>query len=539
MRIVVLSAALLCTGSVYAQQQPIVANASLESVTVFSAGAEMNHTSRITIPAGSSEVVINNVANLLDENSIQIGAGTNVTIMSVTFAKNYLSGQPNSAAYLKLDDSLKAAKSQLRRITNEKDTENKLLELLDKNNAIAGANSGLSVAELMKLADYYKAKQLETRNSIALLTDKEYAQAQKVNKLQQQLKELSGNGNNTSGQLVLQVMADAPATSEVTVSYITPSAGWTAFYDLRADKTTEPLSLMYKANVLQYTGLDWKKVKLTLSTGNPSQSGTAPILSAWFLRYGYPEQNYGAKKQMYQNRMQSISEDAQAVSVDAKEMEAPAPSSISQYTTQSENQLAATFDIALPYDIASNAKPHSVALKSFSLPARYKYYAVPKADADAFLIAEISDFEKLNLLPGTANIIFENTYVGKSYINPAVTTDTLNLSMGRDKKITIKRERVAEQSGTKLIGSNKKQTYTYELRVRNGKKEAVNLLLKDQYPVATDRDMEIELLESANADVNKETGVITWKLNVAPGETQKIRFSYSVKYPKDKVISNL
>ncbi len=164
---------------------------------------------------------------------------------------------------------------------------------------------------------------------------------------------------------------------------------------------------------------------------------------------------------------------------------------------------------------------------------------MPKADPDAFLLAEISDYEKLNLMPGDANIILENMYVGKSYLNPYTTTDTLNLSMGRDKKITVKREKVLEQSGVKFLGSNKKQTFTYEIRVRNGKREPVNLLLKDQYPVATDNNMEIELLEASNAEINKETGVLTWKLDVAPGATQKVRISYSVKYPKDKTISNL
>jgi hypothetical protein len=111
--------------------------------------------------------------------------------------------------------------------------------------------------------------------------------------------------------------------------------------------------------------------------------------------------------------------------------------------------------------------------------------------------------------------------------------------MGRDKKITIKREKVAEQTGVKFIGSSKKQTFTYEVRLRNGKKEAVNLLLKDQYPVSTDKDMEVELLAAEGAAVNKETGVLTWKLNLKAGATETIRISYSVKYPKDKNILNL
>jgi len=209
------------------------------------------------------------------------------------------------------------------------------------------------------------------------------------------------------------------------------------------------------------------------------------------------------------------------------------------YLQQNENQLSATFEIDLPYDIATNGRPHSVSLKEYSLPAQYKYYAVPRLEKDAFLIAEIADYEQLNLMPGEANIIFENRYVGKSFIDPNSTSDTLNLSMGRDKKIVIKREQLVDKTGTRMIGNNKKQTFTYEISIRNGKNDPINLLLKDQYPIATDKNMEVELLQSDGAEINEETGVLSWTLKMAPGETKKIRISYSVKYPKDKVMGNL
>jgi uncharacterized protein (TIGR02231 family) len=209
------------------------------------------------------------------------------------------------------------------------------------------------------------------------------------------------------------------------------------------------------------------------------------------------------------------------------------------YTSINENQLNVSFDIDIPYDILSNGKAHSVALKEIKLPATYKYYAAPRVDKEAFLLAEINDYSKYNLLPGEANIIFEGLYVGKTNINPNQTADTLNLSMGRDKKISIKREKVVDKSGTKFLSSYKEQTFTYDLTVRNNKKEEVQMLLKDQYPLSTDKDITIEVLDDGNAKVNTETGIMTWELKLAPNETKKIRISYKVKYPKDKVIDNL
>ncbi len=214
-------------------------------------------------------------------------------------------------------------------------------------------------------------------------------------------------------------------------------------------------------------------------------------------------------------------------------------SSISNYTTVNENQLNISFDIDILYDILSNGKAHSVALKEIKIPATFKYYAAPKLEKEAFLLAEIVDYSKYNLLRGEANIIFEGMYVGKTQINPGQTSDTLSLSMGRDKKISISREKVADKSGTKFLSSKKEQTFTYDITVRNNKKETAKLMLKDQYPLSQDKEIEIELLQSDGAKVNAETGILTWDLDLKPNETKKIRISYRVKYPKDKVIDNL
>jgi uncharacterized protein (TIGR02231 family) len=210
---------------------------------------------------------------------------------------------------------------------------------------------------------------------------------------------------------------------------------------------------------------------------------------------------------------------------------------LDDYVSVTDNELNIIFDIDLPYDVPTNGKEQTATLKEYSINSLYKYYAVPKLDKDAYLLAEVPEWEKLNLLPGDANIIFEGTYVGKSFIDPASTLDTLNLTLGRDKRVVIKKEKLIDYSSTKFLGSNKLQKFTYELTVKNNKKDTVRMMLKDQYPIATNKEIEVELLDDGGALVNTEIGVLTWKLQLAPGEVKKLRFSYSVKYPKDKVLN--
>ena len=210
---------------------------------------------------------------------------------------------------------------------------------------------------------------------------------------------------------------------------------------------------------------------------------------------------------------------------------------LEDYISISDNALDVTYDIDLPYDVPTNGKQQIATLKEASIPAIYKYYAVPKLDRDAFLLAEVTGWEKLNLLPGEANIIFEGTYVGKSFIDPASANDTLNLTLGKDKRVVIKREKLTDYSSSKFIGTNKLQTITYDLTVKNNKKDAISLILKDQYPISTNKDIEVSLLEASDAADNAEIGVLTWKLQLAPGESKKVRISYSAKYPKGKIVN--
>lgn len=526
---------LLFPAFIYAQK-PIFTTAKVKSATVYFNSAEISQSTSAVLPKGTSEIVIKNVADYLNENTVQIGAPANVTVLSVQFTNNYISEyeiDENSPVIKKVRDSISLVEKEIQRVTNAKVAESKTIELLDKNQQVSGVNSGLSVAELTKMVDYYKAKRLELNNSFDALDEKIKKLNTVLSRLKNKLEINTQKEDKTSkGKLVLQVMNETAGSVDFSINYLTNNANWKPFYDLRANSISTPIEMMYKAQVVQNTGIDWKQVKLTLSSGNPNQNNQAPILSSWFLRYGY-DQDFTNFDNGKSNTLYEVA----VVGYEAKRKNAEA--SVSNYTTIQENQLNISFDIDIPYDILSNGKAHSVALKEINLPATYKYYAAPRVEKEAFLLAEISDYSKYNLLQGEANIIFEGMYVGKTFINPNQTSDTLNLSMGRDKKISIKREKVVDKSGTKFLSSKKEQTFTYDITIRNNKKEAVQLLLKDQYPLSSDKEIEIELKESDGAKINAETGILTWDLNLKPNETKKIRISYKVKYPKDKIIDNL
>lgn len=529
-------------------QKPLFTTAKTQGATVYFSGAELQHSAQLNLPVGNSEIVIKNVADYINESTLQIKAPKSVTVMSVQFTKNYISEyeiDESNPAIKKVRDSIELVKKEIKKVQIQIYTHQQTIGLLDNNQQVGGANSGMNTAELMKMVEYYKAKRIELDNQIEAFKEKETKWNKTLANLTARLQLNTAKEEKMSkGKLVLQVLNEVAGTVTLNFSYITNSAGWKPMYDLRANSIKDPIQLLYKAQVWQTTGIDWKKIKMSLSSGNPNQSNEAPLQQAWFLRYR--EFREGDKNILYETpsnnfnyyRGNVFSKSKENKNVDTTDVDY-GYDSIDDYVEISESQLNITFDIDIPYDVLSNGKMHSVSLKEIQIPATYKFYSAPRLEKEAYLLAKIDNYGQYNLLPGEANIVFEEMNVGKTFINPEQTGDTLSLSMGRDKKISIKREKVVDKSGTKFLSSYKEQTFTYDITIRNNKKEEINLTLKDQYPLSSDKDITIELLEDGKASVNPETGFMTWELKLAPNESKKIRISYKVRYPKDKIIDNL
>lgn len=203
-------------------------------------------------------------------------------------------------------------------------------------------------------------------------------------------------------------------------------------------------------------------------------------------------------------------------------------------TEQVVKQTTVDFEIEIPYSIKSDNKSYAVDMVNYNLPATYKYFCVPKIDKDAFLIANISDWEKYNLLEGEANIFFEDTYVGKTLLDIRYATDTLQISLGRDKNVSVKREKVKNFTTKQFIGSKKEESKVWNIDVKNNKNQKIDMLIFDQVPVSTLEEIKVEISEISGAKHNLETGEIKWDFSIDPNETKKFELKYTVKYPKNR-----
>ena len=201
-----------------------------------------------------------------------------------------------------------------------------------------------------------------------------------------------------------------------------------------------------------------------------------------------------------------------------------------------ENQTTVEIQVAEPYSIKTNGERTLVDLKSYEIPARYNYTAIPKLDKDAFLLAEISDWSQYSLLEGESNLYFEDGFVGRSILNAAALQDTLQISMGRDRSIVMQREKVEQFSKKRTIGANVTENRVYEITLKNNKSQAVTLQVKDQIPVSVNSNIIVTPGDLSGGKLDPLTGIVTWEVTLPPGGQQKISLNYEVKYPKSERI---
>lgn len=119
------------------------------------------------------------------------------------------------------------------------------------------------------------------------------------------------------------------------------------------------------------------------------------------------------------------------------------------------NQTTVSFAVTIPYSIPSDGENYVVGLAAYDVPADYEYQSIPKLDQDAFLVASITGWDEYNLLEGEANLFFEGTYVGKSLLDVRYAEDTLHLSLGKDKNVSVKREKIKDYNRKPFIGANR------------------------------------------------------------------------------------
>ncbi len=516
----------------------------VKSVTLYQYGALVTHEGETSIGPGKTTVVFHGLPSSIDKQSIQLSSNSDIVILSVTSHDDYLSINRNNTKVKRWQDSLEDLNEEIQTVNNRISILQDGKKLLDDNLKVGGTSTGTTVTSVKSMYDYY-VKQVHIIDDSLMFLRKRLSKYQnRMQKIANEVDEWKAKTDTVASDVEASISSEKRQTVSFRISYLTYDASWAAVYDLRAQDTKHPCQFSYKANISQHTGQDWNNVDLTLSSSNPVVNQTAPVISPWYLTFMDVNRTINEISTVSGRTPAKYGDIAGGVVQFSSDRDAEESEKTDIYTTRQienstrANQLSVEFHIDVPYSLPSDDKPHTVEIKKYDLNAFYHYQTIPKLQRDVFLLAGITNWEELNILQGEVNIYYAGAYVGKSFINPENTADTLNFSLGMDKKIVVKRTRTKDFSSTQWIGSNKTQTFGWVITLHNSQSDSLSLDVFDQIPVSTDKDMIVTALDLGGAKENS-SGKLTWHISLAAGETKKLTFAYSVKYPKDKTIPNL
>lgn len=534
---------LLCAALMPLRAQKQI-SAKLEQATVYLRGAALTHSATATLKSGSQELVIDNLSPDIVLNSLKVSAN-GVLVSASEFSNDFITPRDESARIKKLKDSLDLYKDKLQEANNELTIHTQMLKMVTDgtHNNMQLKEHQISVADINANMELYQAKAAELQKSIDRDTKKANKLKESVTRLTQQIAQDDADNKLRTGVLRLSISVPENITTKFTITYFTDQAQWVPCYDLNIPAMDKPIKLQAKARVHQVTGLDWDNVRLTLSNATPNRYSRAPVFTPWFLSFQRYHRQEKAVTFSTSNRVEYSTSAAGSnkTTIDGVRVEDAAPISMDNFVEVEEQDIQVSYNIAVPYDIPGNGKPQLIDLKNYDIKADFKYYSIPKLSDETYLVATLSDYEKYNLLPGEATVTFDNTFVGKSFIRPNEADEHISLTLTTEPRIAVKREKRRDYCETKHVGNTTTVTQSFQITVKNNLNRTAKLTLKDQYPISNDKDIEVkDISVTPKATYDKaDIGVVTWDMELQAGETRTFTITYSVKYPKDKVIDKL
>ncbi|MDL5166228.1 DUF4139 domain-containing protein [Proteus faecis] len=506
----------------------------LNQATIFLRGAELNNNVTLNLPAGQSEVVLSNIANNIDPKSLSISIDNDDVIINTINVKKIPIAPSYPSAITVLMEKQKDINKKIEELNINIKVGDEQIVLL-KDQSFFGYGETQSLEQSSQKFDFISQKMTSILNQQKIAREEIAELTEQLEELNRQLEINMPVITKEKTQIVLSLDTSKNLTSKMHISYITPDAGWSPAYDIRSQGMDKPILLTYKADVIQNTGLNWDKVKLVLTSTNPSLNITAPTLSPWYLAL----YNDNAKFRSKSMSMEMASAPSPTM-MREESHEKQLNKGVTRYVTTNNNGINLSHAIALPYTLKNSTEPNTLVINQKEVVADYRYLTTPKLVEEVYLQAEVKDWENLNLLNGRTNIYYMNSFVGNSYINTNELTELLSIPFGIDKNIQISRinnEKIRKEPI--FIGTTIEQKESYTIKVRNTYNSPVKVTIYDQLPLSQENNINVTDAVYKDGVLNKDTGEIEWNITLGAKEEKSLPLNYTLSYPKNRQIMGL
>lgn len=266
-----------------AQEAPIQERkltTEVSAVTVYFSGALIGRKTDVQLKAGKHRLIFTGLEADLVERSLQVDA-PGLQINSVSVRSNFMDATKREGEVGRLQSRIDSLKAALEDVHDQMQVLAKQEELLSSNRELGGEEQGVKVTELREAVALYESKYAQLKTDLRKHSRKTQELRRRLQQTMEQQQEISGTVPPKTSEVTVEASCERDLKAVIELRYMTPLAGWTPVYDIRAEGVGKPLTITLKANVRQSTGIAWKDVSLGLTTENPFESGQLPELKRW------------------------------------------------------------------------------------------------------------------------------------------------------------------------------------------------------------------------------------------------------------------
>ncbi len=552
MKQLIILAFCIATFKANASETEKIVKSKPEKIIVYTQGAQVHRNALVNLIAGQNTLIFIGLENCINSSAIQASGNGNFIIADIQheihypeLAKVKLNGDVRYKKLLKnVNDSLLELNYLIEDINSKYDALSTEKNVLLNYSLYKGISKRDSIASLKEGLSYLREKlfninteQLKLKREREKIDQKKIILNERLVNVSNELANIDNTGEieKVDYRILVHVIADQAIQASVNLNYYITNAGWTPSYDLRAISNEQNVKLTYKAQIHQQSGSDWGSVKLVLSTANPNRSYELPELSPWYL--GYTNYNYKKLKDNSLavpsvNKSSYLEKNQQGYSSITMEQDAVKAQNAYDYNTVSENVIETEYEIKLNYNIPSDGKEHFAAIMVKDLKTIYRYKAIPKLNNNVYLTAVLPDWEDAITMGGEASIYYDGSYIGETNLVPGGTEDTMQLSLGIDKNIAIKRQKIKDKCSQKILENDILHQYTFEITIKNSRNSKVEIEVEDQLPLTQDNTITIERKELSGAKYDEITGIVKWRSIIQAKDNKKLSLVYQIKAPK-------
>jgi uncharacterized protein (TIGR02231 family) len=522
----------------------IKTKSAVNNVIVYHTGAEVTRSFDCDLKKGLNKVSIPNLSALVIKDHIRIVSNNQSDVMNIeyTYLKDIQEKIQKKKIPFKDSSNIEMMRDTIKdfqilekeqiSILSDYQYEKKFLEEDQLRVKSRKEGEGLTLVDFKEMISFYRIRANEITSAMIKINKKlnlyryEFQRINtQISKLQQQhakrLKELNPEKEiEGSWNIILTIKSPKARKENFELKYIVGSVGWGPKYNMSISEVDNEIELEYFAYVVNQCGEDWMDVPIKLVSAMPLESQAEPILEPWIIdRYERAISN--SASYVDASKVQFQYGDVKVLQgIKYREIEIAA--------------LGIEFNLSKNYSLLSDSKPYKIKVKEHKVPAAFTYYAVPKVDPNAYLIASIGGWEKLELIAGNVDIFNNDVYMGTSFMEPGLEEDTLSFSLGKNNKLIVMREPLQGKMERKETNGKIKESFVYGMKIKNSNSIPVNVIIKDQSPLAQDEEIEIRNLNLSGAKFDKATGEVMWAMEMKPNASKDLEFAYMIKFPKEK-----